>query len=587
MQGALNHASDASRKRCAIYTRKSSEHGLQQDFNSLKAQHAVCSAYIESQQHRGWTEIDRSYEDAAESGGTLDRPAMVDLLADIERGRVDVVVVYKLDRLSRSLLDFVRLMDVFQRYGVSFVCITQNFDTGDSLGRLVMNVLLTFAQFEREMTGDRIRDKKRAMAMKGLWPGGRAPLGYDLVDHHLVINSVEATLIRHIFALYLEHRSLSRVAKVCSQQGYRSKLNRLRSGAPTGGVLLKSGSVRNILMNPVYAGYVLLAGDISAGVHEPIIDVATWERVGGIREQQIAERSKNAPTELLAGFIFDCFGRSMTPNRLIKRGNLHVHYRSNQNSWGVRHRIKRMRLSAPEADRIAISAIQNLLQGRHELRSVLTDLGRSASELRHACDKAAIASRRLEAISRDQLRSVIQAIVSRVEVSRDRLKLVTRPLELEQLLDWNFVGLFRRRTEDTDRGRAHVIDIPCAGAIRLERVLRLPIVAREPRAKRINNGLRKLISDARAAWARVEANRSLSVQELACNCNMSVSRFMRVLRVNYLAPDILMSILDGTQPVELTRRTIIDANLPLDWALQRKLFGFPEQPPLRTCERSY
>lgn len=584
MQAVLEPAPDVARKRCAIYTRKSSENGLQQDFNSLKAQHAVCSAYIESQQHRGWTDIGKIYEDAAESGGTLERPAMIELLADIERGRVDVVVVYKLDRLSRSLLDFVRLIDVFQRYGVTFVCITQNFDTGDSLGRLVMNVLLTFAQFEREMTGDRVRDKKRAMAAKGLWPGGRAPLGYDLVDHHLIVNRGEAAIVRQIFALFLEHQSLTRVGQVCAQEGYRSKINRLRDGTPTGGVLLKTASVRNILMNPAYAGYVSLTGKISVGVHQPIINVETWERVREIRARQIAERSKNAPKELLAGFIFDCFGRSMTPNRLVKRGKLHVHYRSNQSAWGARHRIKRMRVSAPEADRIAVSAIENILDGRHELRSLLTDLGRSAPELRSGCDKAAIASRRLEAISRDQLRSVIQAVVSRVEVSRERLKLVARPLELEHLLNWDFVGLFRRRTEDTDRSRTHIIDIPCAGAIRLERLLRLPIAARQPRTRRINKSLRKLISDARAAWELVEANRSMSPAELASKSNMTLTRFMRVLRVNYLAPDILTSIMDGTQPAGLTRRIIIDANLPLDWTLQRKLFGFPEQPPLRSAE---
>ena len=584
MQGVLTPACHVGRKRCAIYTRKSSEHGLQQDFNSLKAQHAVCSAYIESQQHRGWTEIDKKYEDAAESGATLERPAMLELLADIERGRIDVIVVYKLDRLSRSLLDFVQLIDVFERYGVSFVCITQNFDTGDSLGRLVMNVLLTFAQFEREMTGDRIRDKKRAMAIRGLWPGGRAPLGYDLVEHHLVVNRVEAVIVGRIFDLYIEHQTLSGVAKVCAQEGYRSKINRSRSGSPTGGVLLKIGSVRNILMNPLYAGYLLSAGKISAGVHEPIISKKTWERVTDIRAQQIAERSKNAPIELLAGFIFDCFGRSMTPNRLVKRGKLHVHYRSNQNAWGVRHRIKRMRVSASEADAIAVSAIQNILDGRHELRSLLTDLGRPAAELRRACGKAGIASRRLEGIGRDQLRSVIQAIVSRVEVSRERIKLVTRPLELEQLLNWDFVGLFRRRTEDTDHYRAHVIDIPCAGTIRLERLLRLPIAARDAHRDGTNKSLRKLISDARVAWEMVEANRASSPSELAFRCSMTLSRFMRVLRVNYLAPDILTSIMDGTQPAGLTRRMVIDANLPLDWTLQRKLFGFPEQPPLRSTE---
>lgn len=575
---------DVPLKRCAIYTRKSSEHGLQQDFNSLRAQQVVCSAYIPSQQHRGWTELPKLYEDAAQTGATLDRPAMRDLLADIERGRVDVVVVYKLDRLSRSLLDFVQLIDVFQRYGVWFACITQNFDTGDSLGRLVMNVLLTFAQFEREMTGDRIRDKKRAMAMKGLWPGGRAPLGYDLVDHHLVVNPAEAAIVRDVYELYLQHQSLTAVGEICRQKAYRSKINVSRDGTATGGVLLKKASVRKLLMNPVYAGFLLSSGKISRGLHQNIVTEESWERVAAIRARQIAERSKEGPKELLGGLLYDCFGRSMTANRLVKRNRIHAYYRSNQSAWGLRHHVKRMGLSAPEADRIVVSAIQNFLTDREKLRGLLTDLGRSAAELRAACRNAPVASRRLDAISTDQLRSVLRGLISRIEVDRERIKLVTRPIEFEQLLQWDFVGLFRRRAEGGQGSSAYVIDIPCAGTIRLERLLRLPIGTAEARTRRINKGLRKLIADARAAWAIVEANRGSSTADLARECKTSVTHFMRVLRMSYLAPDIVTSIIDGTQPPELTRRGLLDSNLPLDWALQRKLFGFPEQPPMRGPE---
>lgn len=584
MEALVTQPCPAICRKCAIYTRKSSDHGLQQDFNSLRAQHAVCSAYIKSQEHRGWVELERTYEDSAVSGGTLERPAMKDLLADVERGRVDVVVVYKLDRLSRSLLDFVQLMNVFQRYGVSFVCITQNFDTGDSLGRLVMNVLLTFAQFEREMTGDRIRDKKRAMVVAGLWPGGRAPLGYDLVDHNLVVNETEASVVRQVYDLYLKYRTLTAVGKICKERGYCSKINISRSGATTGGVLLKKASVRKLLMNPVYAGYLLSGGKLNRGSHQQIVTEDVCERVSELRARQIAERTKIAPPELLAGLMHDCFGRSMTANRQIRRGKLHVHYRSNQSAWGDRHRIKRMGISAPEADRIAISAIQHFLDDRTQLGELLTDLGRSAPEVRSACHKASVASRRLDAISNDQLRSVLRGLLDRVQLSREGMKLLTRALEFEQLLEWDFVGLFRRRTEDTGRGAVHVIEIPCAQMIRLERILRLPIVARGSQARRTNRGLRNLLSDARAAWRLVEENRSLAPSDLAAKCNLSVSRFMRVLRLNYLAPDILTSIMDGTQPKELTRRMVIDANLPLDWALQRKLFGFPEQPPLKGTE---
>jgi DNA invertase Pin-like site-specific DNA recombinase len=306
------------------------------------AQQAICSSYIASQQHKGWHEIDKVYEDAAQSGGNLERPALQELLADIERGQVDVVVVYKLDRLSRSLLDFVRLMDVFQRYGVSFVCITQNFDTADSLGRLVMNVLLTFAQFEREMTADRIRDKRRAMALKGLWTGGRPPLGYDLIDHKLVVNDEEASIVRFIFDEYLKSGNLTEVERTCRAQDLYSKSYVPTTGVPQIGIPLKAATIRTTLMNPVYAGFIAYGGELHRGLHRPIIRRSVWEDVASLRDKQIISRASWGPKEELGGLIYDCFGRSMSANRLWKRGKLRVFYRSNQSAWGMKHQVKRM-----------------------------------------------------------------------------------------------------------------------------------------------------------------------------------------------------------------------------------------------------
>lgn len=587
MQTCVAVIGQTALKKCAIYTRKSSEHGLAQDFNSLKAQQAICSAYIQSQQHRGWTEVPKIYEDAAQSGSTLDRPAIKDLLADIERGRIDVVVVYKLDRLSRSLLDFVRLMDVFQRYGVSFACITQNFDTADSLGRLIMNVLLTFAQFEREMTSDRIRDKRRAMGLKGLWTGGRPPLGYDLIKHKLIVNPVEAEIVRFIYKNYAACGNLTAVARACNERGYCSKTYMPRTSVLQVGVPLRAASIRKILMNPVYAGFVAVAGSLKPGVHQGIIARELWDKVARLRAAQTARRAARVPTEVLDGLIYDCFGRSMTANRLFKSGKLHLYYRSNQNAWGVRHRVKRMGVRSTETEQLVVSALQHLLCSREDLRSLLLDLGRCGPELAMACKKGPIASRRLDALSRDQLRSVLHGLIIRAEICRDRIKVVTRALEYENLLQWDFVGLFRRRIEDCERSPTHMIDIPCAGAIRLERYVRLPIVERKAQTYRINRRLRDLIRDSRDAWKMIESNRDLSPADLARNSNMSLSHLMRLLRLNYLAPDIVTSIMDGAQPRELTRRMLLDANLPLDWALQRKLFGFPEQPPMRTNERPY
>lgn len=587
MQYPLSLATPPTPKRCAIYTRKSTDRGLQQDFNSLKAQQAICSAYIQSQQHKGWIEVDRIYEDAAQSGGSLDRPAMIDLLTDIERGRIDVVVVYKLDRLSRSLLDFVRLIDVFNRYGVSFACITQNFDTADSVGRLVMNVLLTFAQFEREMAGDRIRDKRRAMCLKGLWSGGRPPLGYDLVKHKLVVNSKEAAIVRFIYEEYAKCGNLTAVARACLAVGHHSKTHMPASGILQLGVPLRTTNVRGILRNPVYAGFVTCGSEVHRGIHRSIVSLKLWERVADLREKQIAARSRSTPDEILSGLVYDCFGRSMTANRLLKYGKLHVHYRSNQNAWGLRHGIKRMGASAMDTERLVLAAVQDLLCDRAQLRSLLLDLGRHRLELATGGRKGAVASRRLETLSREQLRSVLHALIIRIEVSREKLKVITRALEIEHLLYWDFVGLFRRMAEDTSRAPTHLIDISCAGRIRLERSVRLPILTRKSQTYRINKSLRKLVSDVSNAWSLIENNRDLPLEEIARRSKMGVTYFNRLLRLKYLAPDILTAIMDGAQPSALTRRKLLDANLPLDWALQRKLFGFAEQPPMRTCDERY
>ncbi|MCL6699847.1 recombinase family protein [Sphingomonas sp. NSE70-1] len=225
----------ALQKRCAIYTRRSVEPDPQQDFNSLEAQRAICAAYVTSQRHKGWLEISKSYEDSGRSGATLDRPALQGLMADIENGLVDVVVVYKLDRLTRTLLDFVRLIDFFERHGTVFVSITQNFDTADSMGRLILNVLLTFAQFERELASDRIRDKVRAMKQTGRWAGGPAPIGYDLRRRRLSVNEHEAEIVRNIFHRYIELKNMCRVYNECRDAGYTSKLWRTRAGKMVGG----------------------------------------------------------------------------------------------------------------------------------------------------------------------------------------------------------------------------------------------------------------------------------------------------------------------------------------------------------------
>jgi DNA invertase Pin-like site-specific DNA recombinase len=312
--------SKAIRKlRCAVYTRKSSEEGLEMEFNSLDAQRESCEAYVASQKQEGWVHVPDRYDDGGFSGGTLERPALQRLLADIEDGRVDVIVVYKIDRLSRSLMDFARLVEVFDRKGVTFVSVTQSFSTTTSMGRLTLNVLLSFAQFEREVIGERIRDKFAASRKKGMWMGGWAPLGYDIRDRKLVVNEAEAAKVRHIFERFARCGSVTTVAR------------ELAAGKATNryGKPIDKGIVYRLLNNRVYIGDAVHKGTAHPGEHEPIIGKPLWDRVHAVLSESPrarAGRSRAQTPALLKGLIFGPDGRAMSPTHTRKGQKLYRYY---------------------------------------------------------------------------------------------------------------------------------------------------------------------------------------------------------------------------------------------------------------------
>jgi DNA invertase Pin-like site-specific DNA recombinase len=323
--------------RCAVYTRKSSEEGLELAFNSLDAQREACAAYIDSQRHEGWLALDDRYDDGGYSGGTLERPALQRLIRDIEAGRVDTVVCYKIDRLSRSLTDFAKLVDVFERNSVTFVSVTQSFCTTTSMGRLTLNILLSFAQFERELAGERIRDKFAASRRKGIFMGGHPPLGYDVRDRKLVVNPAEAELVRLIFRRFLDLGSALLLIRELNAQGHRTKSWTTQAGTFREGRAFDKGTLYKILRNRTYLGEAVHKGRSYPGEHEPIVDRATWDRVHEVLATNAKRRGNEArartPAPLRGLVRCTPCSSAMTPTHTRRRGRLYRYYKSQ----GPRH----------------------------------------------------------------------------------------------------------------------------------------------------------------------------------------------------------------------------------------------------------
>jgi site-specific DNA recombinase len=345
-------------KRCAIYTRKSHEKGLDQDFNSLDAQRETCARYIQTQP--GWTVLDETYEDGGFTGKNTDRPAFQRLLADVDAGKVDVIVVYKLDRFSRSLLDFLKLQEELDRRGCGVVSVTQNFNTADAMGRLILNVLMSFAQFEREMTAERIRDKVSAARRRGKWTGGPVPFGFDVKDKKLVPNETEAATVRRMFELFLEHHQMPVVARVLNQE---ARLPRVDGGEAR----WTKASVRRLLRNPLYAGLCRAGDELVQGEHEPLVDVEVYRRAQDLLDGRVREHQEPGRNDdyVLQGLLRCACGAALTPMGTRKNGREYRYYRcSGRNKKGSESCSAR---NMPAAELEQLVATQVMAQARSEL----------------------------------------------------------------------------------------------------------------------------------------------------------------------------------------------------------------------------
>lgn len=504
--------------RCAIYTRKSTEHGLELEFNSLDAQREACEAYIKSQLHEGWNALSQRYDDPAYSGGSLERPALQQLLTDIDAGRVNVVVVYKIDRLTRSLADFAKLVEIFDKKGISFVAVTQQFNTTTSMGRLTLNVLLSFAQFERELSSERVRDKIAASRRKGKWTGGSIPLGYDVTDKKLVINPTEAETVRYIFKRYLELGCLRLLRHDLDSRGIVSK-RRTTKGGQVGGRKITYGPLAYLLKSRTYIGEMGHKDKWFPGEHAPIIDVAVYDQVQELmKTNSVTLRQKRSSGDaLLTGLLYDDRGNRMTPSFSTKRGVRYRFYVSAALIAGRRNEAgSQPRVSAPDLERSVVSAtrkrfvhltdvtdqvlisghVDRIVIGKSTLTISLTSNDTGDSSLEIAWSKASASPN------------------ARIEI--DKCELIREP-------DIRLVHAI---------GRAH-------------------------------------------SWLRALSDgKYQSIEELAGASDSHPKVIRKLLRLAFLAPDITEAIVLGRQPKSLSVSDL-EGISALSWCEQRDLIQFP------------
>jgi site-specific DNA recombinase len=542
------------RIRCAIYTRKSTEEGLEQEFNSLDAQREACAAYILSQRHEGWTLSPSLYDDGGFSGGNMERPGLKQLLADIALGKIDVIVVYKVDRLTRSLTDFSKIVDVLDKADASFVSVTQSLNSHTSMGRLMLNVLLSFAQFEREVTGERIRDKIAASRRKGMWMGGPIPLGYDLVDRKLVPNLAEAETVRLIFERYLTLGSVRDLVADLDHRGIRSKERIYLSGRNCGGVAYRQGALSHMLRNPLYIGEVRHKGERFNGEHAGIVDLALWDRVQAMLSGSaptLSSAGRMIEASLLTGMIADGEDRPMTPSHSVKRGRRYRYYitrtdlNAGLNSW---------RVPAAMIDTAVLTGLQTWLGSGDTI---------AMSAVNGELDPDAIAAAKSLAatmVSGDRQRQLLQQLGARVTLRTDGIKLSLDRAALLTTLDV--------ASDQIGEAAARIGILMPARLTRRGCEMRLAYPADHHQAPvQLDPGLIRLLAEAERAHTMLTTT---TIPD-ASKRNYAV----RLARLKFLAPDIVAAILAGRQPVALTRQHLIRAgNIPFDWEGQRRAFGF-------------
>ena len=533
---------------CAIYTRKSSEEGLDQDFNSLHAQREACESYIASQKHEGWHIVKTHYDDGGFSGGNIERPALKQLLEDIDAGKVNAVVVYKVDRLTRSLTDFAKIIERFDNYNVSFVSVTQQFNTTSSMGRLTLNVLLSFAQFEREVTSERIRDKIAASKKKGMWMGGFISLGYDLKDRKLLINTKEAKTVQYIYRRYLELGCVRLLKDDLDRQGIYSKVR-----GQKGGCSFARGMLYKMLSNPIYIGQIRHKGTCHPGQHKAIIDQELWEQVQQyMASKSIEHKTYHTVSCPLTNKLFDISGERLISVHANKKGRRYRYYISQSLATDPKDASSSgWRLPGQEIEQVIAHAASEILLDDGAITTTLQEAGIAAHQIPSALNK----SKKIQQNTTD----LIDRFIRRVDLRQDGIRLT---LSLASLI----------AQEVKDNPVIIVRDIP----IKMKRrgiEMRLIINGAGP--ARVDPTLLKTIVRAHKWFNDLATGRTKNMAEIVSREGVDKSYVSRVINLAFLAPDITESIIAGQQPADLSAEKLIRRiDLPLDWAKQRQLLGF-------------
>jgi len=563
-----------SKKRCAIYTRKSSDEGLEQSFNSLDAQREACESFIKSQQHEGWSPLPTQYNDGGFSGGNTERPALQSLIDDIKSNKINVVVVYKVDRLSRSLADFVKIIDLFDQYDVSFVSVTQQFNTSSSMGRLTLNVLLSFAQFEREVTSERIRDKIAASKQRGMWMGGVVPLGYDVIDKKLVVNHAEAKIVRHIYQRYVNLGTVRKLKEELDAEGYISK-RRDKDQCRGGGKPFGRGALYALLKNPLYIGRVAHQGKLYEGQHAAILEKSLWGTAQNLlNENRQNNQSRNSVKDpsLFAGLIYDDNDNPMSPTH-TKKDNRRYRYYVSQAVLQYREADAGsvLRISAKTIEDSVIKRLMQYLQTPMELLKVFSHIKLSAKKQTTIIQNAKSFVKTWENLTPSKKIDHLKNIIQKTQVGCDGINITLSRAGISQCLLNEYPDNEKSKNNFNDE---FIISIPatlkrCGHEAKLIIGDKYANESNPTTTLAIQNALKKaLIWNQALITGQVSNMARLAKQE-----KVTQRYIAHLIKLAFLAPDIMEAIVNGDTPKQLTLGRLKEG-FSYDWDDQRNELGF-------------